>query len=540
MMEFAKRIIDTVERIKIGWSWLVATLFSIILIRNLLEVALEYGGKTGQFSYAGSLTIRALLHYPIFYIAILLGLVLILRLSTSESLKNIFKVTTVGWTLTWIVPIIDYIISGGRGYTLNYAITLKSFILGLLFFFSPFHSGSGVSPGMRIEVGLACIFIAIYVMAKTHKFYKTLGAFIGFYFLIIFSASLPVFFAELMVLLPFFERTIYLPFYQVFYMTDFSLAQRMVTLIFLLFSSFLLFWLLCLYDRKKWQSMICNIRGVRSLYYMGMAAFGIILGYLFLPEQAGSKFITHPLDILKIVGLLSSGFLAWQFAKIFNDIFDYDADIISGNHTPLTDNAISFKQYQIIGVICLILSLLMAFTVHYSTFYLMLFVCIISFLYSVPPLRLKRVFLLSTFIIAMSGLIAIMVGFSFFAKENTLWKFPAVISKLIIFCILIGFHAKDLKDIEGDRKQRILTLPVLLGPQKGRIVIGLLVLVGYFLVPLILKANILFIPALILGLLSFFITMKLHKPDTLLLFIYAFIFIPIVVYYIILNIEKFR
>ena len=64
---------------------------------------------------------------------------------------------------------------------------------------------------------------------------------------------------------------------------------------------------------------------------------------------------------------------------------------------------------------------------------------------------------------------------------------------------MISLPIKDLKDIEGDQKNGVWTIPVLLGETWARFAIGLGIFVSYALSVVWLNAKILFFPAMILG-----------------------------------------
>jgi len=83
-----------------------------------------------------------------------------------------------------------------------------------------------------------------------------------------------------------------------------------------------------------------------------------------------------------------------------------------------------------------------------------------------------------------------------------------------------------LKDIEGDRKDNIWTIPVLLGENWARFVIGLGIFISYSLSVVWLNAKVLFFPAMILGALSFWILQnKKISPRRVHIFVFGLLFV---------------
>jgi len=88
---------------------------------------------------------------------------------------------------------------------------------------------------------------------------------------------------------------------------------------------------------------------------------------------------------------------------------------------------------------------------------------------------------------------------------------------------------KDIKDYEGDRTQKIYTLPVIFGLEKGKTLIGLLLLFIYIFIPFIFLDHfkILIFPSILAGILALLFTAKRNysdKPLFLIFFFYGFFF----------------
>lgn len=127
----------------------------------------------------------------------------------------------------------------------------------------------------------------------------------------------------------------------------------------------------------------------------------------------------------------------------------------------------------------------------------------LAWIYSAPPFRLKRVPVLATLLAAIAGLSVFFAGFVTVSPTQDLSGLPASIALFLLVVYAISIPIKDFKDIEGDRGDHVFTLPVILGANRAKLIIGSLVFLCYFASPFILSAQSLALPALIFGSLTF-------------------------------------
>jgi 4-hydroxybenzoate polyprenyltransferase len=121
----------------------------------------------------------------------------------------------------------------------------------------------------------------------------------------------------------------------------------------------------------------------------------------------------------------------------------------------------------------LVTALISAYLAGYYAFFGIIAFISLYYVYSIPPLRLKRIPLFSSFIISLACLTIAISGFFTFSVTKQLDQFPI---QAIIGLIVVTFlwaHVRDLKDVEGDRSAHIATLPVLCGPTWGPRVVGM-------------------------------------------------------------------
>jgi 4-hydroxybenzoate polyprenyltransferase len=117
-------------------------------------------------------------------------------------------------------------------------------------------------------------------------------------------------------------------------------------------------------------------------------------------------------------------------------------------------------------------------------------------------------------------------GFMLLSDDQNIFALPPKVFWLLIIAFMISLPIKDLKDIEGDKKNGIWTIPVLLGETWARFAIGLGIFSSYALSVVWLNAKILFFPAMILGAASFWILQnKKISPRRVHVWVFGFLFV---------------
>jgi len=136
------------------------------------------------------------------------------------------------------------------------------------------------------------------------------------------------------------------------------------------------------------------------------------------------------------------------------------------------------------GILSLVFSLIYAANVNFQTFYCILIFIGNYYLYSMPPMRLKRMPVLSKLFISLNSLLMLILG-----KFTLTGKFsvPPDLALYFLVCITLVINFIDLKDVEGDKKAGVNTIPTLLGPRIGKKVIGAFFILSYVLAYPLLK-----------------------------------------------------
>jgi 4-hydroxybenzoate polyprenyltransferase len=458
-----QNLIDRLENIQLSFSQWFATLMSIILMRNFLETFSDFDNYWRVLNFQ-----RFIVHYPISFISLLCIIVIILHLMSKERIERITTITILFSLIIWSVPVLDLILSRGKGFNISYLNGDFGFLMGKFITFFGSYSGKGASYGMRIEIGIVLFLTFLYVYLKTGKIIRSIATPFIIYICIFTLLSLPsltiIFFKELNspeAASRFLESEMIL---NHFYSFDLK-----ISLIFsILISLELILWMY-LYDKNKFVALLKNVRVFRVFHYEAMLAAGMALDY-FVSIKSGT--LTSPLSYLVLLTALLSVFFAWLCAVGINDLSDIKIDLISNRERPLASGILTLAEYKNLSLIFFLQALLFGYLVRYSFMALILVYIVLLYVYSARPLRLRRIPILSSFIIASASLIIMMSGFLIFSQNQTLLQFPRKVILLILLVFTLAVNFKDIKDIEGDKKDRIITLLTLLGERKGKIIVG--------------------------------------------------------------------
>jgi 4-hydroxybenzoate polyprenyltransferase len=226
---------------------------------------------------------------------------------------------------------------------------------------------------------------------------------------------------------------------------------------------------------------------------------------------------------------------AWLFAVWENDEIDVEIDKISNQNRPLVEKeeSLSKEEWKNLKYVFLVCSLCFAFLNGLYSFVFILLFIFIYHIYSTPPLHLKRFLGISSLLIAINALLAVWMGFFMVAGTENLRSFPAKYILGILLIFLLVENVKNIKDIEGDRKEGIRTIPVILGEKKGKLVMGFCLLLGTVLVPFIFYLNLYTLCAgIFFGLILFLLTNKKNFNEKLIFLVY---FIYVILFFFLMR-----
>jgi len=123
--------------------------------------------------------------------------------------------------------------------------------------------------------------------------------------------------------------------------------------------------------------------------------------------------------------------------------------------------------------------------------FFVIIIMLITIIYSVPPLRLKRRLWVSNITIAFArGLLGFVAAWSIFGdpfSEATPW----IIGGVMMIFLIGAITSKDFTDVKGDRTHGVRTLPVVYGVRKAAIISGPFFVLPFVLILLGLMADVL-------------------------------------------------
>jgi len=413
------------------------------------------------------------------------------------------------FTTILLGPIFDFLVSGGKGFKMAYLFsTPYRLLLEFLTFFSPL--GNGITIGIRLEA-LIILFFSIFIIYKVeNSFKRALISGLILYITIFFFLSLPSFIAlssgePLQFIINSIAKSA--TFANNLHGTlQYGSGVRAVEIgfnfligrIFFLLASLFSIIYFFLSQKEKTLAIFKNSRPERVAFHLLAVCLGLGL--------ARTTNILNWNDYISLITLFLSFYFSWMFAVCVNDLADRKIDSVSNQNRPLVKNTLSTEDMRQASILFLLASLIGAFFAGYYAFFMLLSFTAIYFIYSAPPTRFKRIPFFSSFLIALCVLSEVMAGFFFLSNSKVVSAFPTKAIVLIILFAFLWSNIRDLKDIEGDRTEGIITAANLFGVK----FVGLLAALAYLLIPLFIQINFLWLPALLAAFFTYFFSIK--KP----------------------------
>ncbi len=501
-------IIEKIENQKNKFETWFFGFLGIVLLRMFIEIFLNNIPTKNGCSYLFFLVNDFLLIMTI-YLFILIFLIIF----TKDNFKKLNNILFYGAWLVLLPPIIDRLVFKESLYKNFY---IFDSLIGLIKRFFLFYGDGlswGITIGGRIFIFLSIILLSGYYFYKKNKILKT-------FFLAVFLYSLFFIFNSLPTLITFileFFRTgtilevsrttvvgYFMSPFSVFGIENNELALFLVKKMSLIYYVLLFIsvnFLYFLINKKKYLSLIKNIRPVQVVYNWGLLFLGLSFGFLSFPENFQLNFFT----VLSILVLVIVVFCSWVSSVLINDLSDLAIDKISNTERPLIKKEITAEEYKKINIILVLFLIIGAFLIKPLFVVFVVLYYFLTWFYSCKPFRFKRIFLLSNTLIAFSSLLFLLMGFIVFSGEKTLSIFPWKIYWFLFWAYFLITPLKDLKDFEGDKKNKSYTLPVLVGKKNTRLIIASFLFSFYLASVYILNKQELFLSALIFGVINFLI-----------------------------------
>ncbi|HEY0220914.1 MAG TPA: UbiA family prenyltransferase [Candidatus Paceibacterota bacterium] len=440
-----------------------------------------------------------------------------------------------------MAPVVDIILSMGKGYRMHYIYDAgKNLFLDFLKF-PLFQKIIGITYGMQLSYILLFIFIGFFVFKKTGSGKKTLLSLFFSYIFMFIVGSMPsvIFFLfgsgvektditnfiyKIVTESNIFHNTLHEGPYSVSVERFLQLGfDKMFSQIFFIISFLLILFYFYKSETIKFKNILKNIRPERVLLYLSFIIIGMLLAY-----SKGYGKLINPFDIVTIMVLLLSWLGVWIYAVSVNDIEDINIDKITNKERPLVKNTVSKEEVSEISFLALTIAIVGGWSVGYYQFFFILVGLAISYIYSVPPLKLKRVVMLSSFLIGITCFSACLSGFYLVSTEKIISIFPILSALGVLMAFTLEINFRDMKDIEGDRANGVRTLPVIF-EKNGPRVVGVCFVLSFLILPIVLSYYLLYlvaVPGAYLG--YYFITKKPFKEWPIFLLHFSFLIVVII------------
>lgn len=471
---FTRTFINFIESSPISFSLWLGTFVSLILTRLLIE------SWIGGFSnHSIEFLFSEFTHTFLFFLLSYLLFLLLLSNATKTSPRKIVSVLLWGFLIILIPPIIDHIVSHGSGFWSFYKFDSLQGLWTRFFTFFGDAPSIGITYGVRVEVFFSLIFFFLYILIKrkmvTIALLWTFLAYILFFILGTFPSWITIFtwgFLEgFLSISPANIAQMFLTPENILSRAPGELINALnikMSIIYGLILSLGIPLLSLIFSPKKTIALLRNARLPQSIYHSGLLIIGSGLGVLFSMQPFSSSLF----DVLALLILLISVEFSWFASVIVNDLFDTEIDSLTNQNRPLIQNVFSKEEYKIIGWVFFLSSILLAGIALPIAPIILLFYQGLAWIYSAYPFRLKRFPFIATFLSAIASILILFLGYIAIYPTGSLSHIPENIIILLIIGYTLSLPVKDLKDIEGDKKDKVYTLPMLFGETKGRLIIA--------------------------------------------------------------------
>lgn len=506
MKKILKIIIEYLESTPLNFKSWMLSFGAILAVRIFLE-SLTFDLTNKSSEYFLIILVHTLLFFLLNYVIFLIYLKLFLK----ESFKKIASILLWGYWIIIFPPLIDKIIFGNNLFWSFYLFNGVPELFKNFFLFFGENPQVGITYGSRIGTLLSLVFLGVYFYYKKRKIWETALGVLGAYLIFFLLSSFP---SLITYVIEFFKgNNIFLVFsadvakifISPFRFFGFEVREAEAYLAFrlslfycpLLFLS--LVFLQKILNKEKLKALIANIRYPQMFFNFGIFFIGIGLGWFYFSDN----FKLNLFSILVIINLMMAIFSAWLYSVFINDLNDGVIDKRTNQERPLIKEVFSIKEYRDYSLVFLFFALIASLLIGAKFFLLIVVYLFFTWIYSAYPFRFKKFPVIASIVSALASLVFLFMGFVLIADQQELSSFPWRIFVLLFIVYFFVTPLKDLKDVEGDREDGVITLPTIFGVKKSRFILGGLVLASYFFSVYIINETRLFLPALVFGSLSF-------------------------------------
>ncbi|MFZ2299688.1 MAG: UbiA family prenyltransferase [Candidatus Moraniibacteriota bacterium] len=516
MKHILSRIITSIENAPLSLASFVTAFFALIVVRLLIENALGFFGERSFFFFFFEFT-----HTFLFFLCSFLLLLPVVRFAGSIDFRKAVNILLFGFLIILTPPIIDTVVFRGSQFWSFYEFDSFIGLIGRFFMLFGDTPDIGITYGVRAEVVIVTLALGLYAFIRSRRAGKALLVSLLTYAILFVLGTFP---AWLTLVILAFQKSflainasdvaaLFLTPEHLFArsLTDFrSVLNVKMSVVYGALSIFLAGSLLFREYPQYFIALWKNSRLPQLIYHGGLLLLGMAMAMIFTeaPLTPGFFHIVGTFVLLSAVGC------AWFASVIANDCYDIRIDAHTNKTRPLIENSIPSELYKAFGILFFIASLILSGIISFSAMLLLLGYQAIAWLYSAPPLRLKRFPIIATALAAFAGVLVLVIGFLVIAPNNSLSMLPRQIIFFLFIAYALSLTIKDFKDMKGDALDHTYTLPVLLGATQAKLCIGSLLFLLYAASPLVINARSLFVPAILFGSLAFWALQKGTDDET--------------------------
>lgn len=478
-----EKLFSGIEALPTTFPLWIGTFLSIVITRIFIEIWLaKFYVPSAYFLYI------EFLHTFLFFLFSFIVFALLFSWYLRKSIRQSANVLLFGFIIIIFPPVLDFIISNGKGFWSFYKIDS---LIGLIERYCTFFGDAphiGITYGVRIEVAIATVFSALYAFVSTRSYMKTAFFAVMVYTTFFFFGTFP---SWITILTEGFSKGFlsvtatdvaqqFLTPIRLFFFESKSISSSLglrISMLLLIITPAIILFASYLKNKPLTTALVKNARFPQLIYHGGLVLFGMGTAVYFAEKVPTISFF----EIVATAVAIEAVFFAWLASVVANDLFDKRIDAVSNTDRPLIQNVITNKEYAIIGWVLFIFSLVAMSLVSMKSVLFLAAYQALAWIYNAPPFRFKRFPFVASFIAASASVTVVLAGYFILAELGDMSLFPKRLLILLIVGYTLSLPIKDFKDEEGDRADRIYTLPILLGSYNARIAVGCGMFFSYLL-----------------------------------------------------------
>ena len=455
MTKTPKNIILMLENSEIPWANYFLTFVFASILRTYLEA---FSQPVNDFFRPIDTCFINIIHFSLSYIMLALLLLANFSYCCKEPINHVARVLLPGFILLLVGPCVDLFTTMGRGMPMYYMEPAGNYDLIRVYLSFLSHGYHGATLGIKIEIIIALCLGFIYCRIKNQSIIKSIICIWMCYTILFLMAASPYFVCFILQICHFdFENSSVL-------MMRYYLLMIPVIAIPMLYSA----------NKETFYVLINDCRFLRILHYALMLVLGSMIALTGNKLSISTQLLQHQDILINIILSIISIFFAIFFSMAISNISDIDSDKIlnsarllsNDNCSPLT----SLKHYKLITYLSLCFSLIYAGAVGFYAFFMIVVIIASYYIYSVPPIRFKRVPILSKLVLSLNSIVLMLLGY--IIVNGSINHFPNGLFWIFFVGYTMAANFIDIKDAESDKLAGIMTLPTILPERYAKLLIG--------------------------------------------------------------------